>query len=140
MIAAGTTCTLLLKPGQTTLRAKGFSFEQGKEVRVPADLAGRLLQGHPDELALKEGTPIEPPSSSATKAAALRLLVGPDRSAWLAEFKPVPEAARKALLKKDVNPDDVRAVAKEGGPVACALLCQLCGLPDRAALCLSVLD
>lgn len=133
-----TTCTLVLKPGKETFRAKGLEFRADAEVRVPADLAGRLLQGHPDELALRVGEPIEPPGN-ASKAAALRLLVGPDRSAWLGEFTTIPEAVRKALVKKDASDEDVIAAAKAGGPVATALFCQLSGFSGRAERCLSVL-
>lgn len=132
-------CTLILKPGKETLRAKGLEFAAGVEVRVPADLAGRLLRGHPDELALKAGEPIEPPGS-ASKAAALRALVGPDRAAWLGEFSAIPEAVRKTLLKKELSDEDVLAAAKAGGPVAAALFCRLSGLSERAERCLAAQD
>lgn len=133
----GTTCTLMLKPGQTVLRAKGFSFEPGVAQRVPADIAGKLLRGHADELELKAGEPVEPPSN-LSKGAALRALVGPDRGAWLAEVDPIPEAARKMLLKKELATAELEAAVKAAGPVASALLCRLHGLAERAEQCLTV--
>lgn len=135
----GAACTLMLKPGQSLLRTKGYTLAPDAPVRVPADIAGRILAGHADEVRLVDGTPIEPPSN-ATKAAALRALVGPDNGAALVEIKPIPAAARRVLLDDKATPEAVAEAAKAAGPWAAALLCRLVGLAKRAEACAALAE
>ena len=129
-------CTLMLKPGVAALTVKGYNFRAGEEQRIPASVAGRILVAHSDELILVSGEPVEPPSN-AEKARALRVLEGQDKGAALTSISPIPAASLKVLLKKDAADAEVKAAAKAGGPFACALLCRLHGMPERAELCLT---
>jgi len=116
-----------------TFNIKGVRIEKGKEIDVPATVAGSLKRDYPDSVEIVKGEPVEPGSSGdpVARLKAAKRDLRTDVIGLFADVPVLPGDMRKALSNcaKDVDPRtlvpaDLRAYA--------ALWCRLSGRDELA--------